>query len=86
MRASPIPFAAHCHMRNGVNYTNVLVYHSFARQEGPTLSMKGTVHGYKKLFGTKIKANSCTDFVLGCLKNLEAAAIHMQCISPTLSV
>ena len=51
------------------NYTEVLVYRSFTRRRGVSL-VKGTAHGNKKPFGTKIKVNTCTSyFVLGRLKN-----------------
>ena len=44
------------------NYTEVLVYCSL------TTLVKGTAHRNNKPFGTKIKVNTCTNFVLGHLK------------------
>ena len=35
-------------------------------QEGSYKDSKGTVHGNLKLFGTEIKVNTCTNFVVGC--------------------
>ena len=50
------------------NYTEVQLYSS---KRGPTKIplVKGTAHGNKKPFGTKIKVNTCTYFVLDRLKN-----------------
>ena len=56
------------------NYTEVIVYRSFTRRRGVLQKIplvKGTVHGNKKPFGTKIKVNTCTNFVLGRLKKME---------------
>ena len=58
------------HVANYEEMVEVIVYRSFTRPRGgPTTLVKGTTaHGNKKLFGTKIKVNTCTNFVLGCLK------------------
>ena len=49
------------------NYTEVLVYRSFTCPTKIPL-VKGTAHENKKPFGTKIKVNTCTNFMLGRLK------------------
>ena len=52
-------------------FTGFLLYTRLQiRERGPTKIpfVKGISHGNKKPFGTKIKVNTCTNFVLGRLK------------------